>query len=48
MEDIDTWVRIVEAALVLAGLIVALTPTDKDDNVVGRVANVWRKLRGAK
>lgn len=38
------WVEVVTAAVVIASAVVAVTPTEKDDNVLGRVKNVLRKV----
>lgn len=39
--------NVIDAALLLATAVVALTPTQADDNVVARARNVWGALRGA-
>lgn len=48
MDDltVTSWTTAVAAAIALAGWIAALTPTDADDRIVGRIRNLWRKLRG--
>lgn len=40
----DQVVNIVIAAVVLAGAVASITPTEHDDNVVKRVRNVLAKL----
>lgn len=40
------WVEVVAAVLVIASAIVAATPTEKDDDVLARIKNVFSKLRG--
>ncbi len=45
LADPAPWVALVDAAIVLALAIVAVTPTDKDDGVAQRVSNVWAKVR---
>ena len=40
------WLSLGNAILVLAAAIVALTPTEKDDNVVARIKNVFAKYLG--
>lgn len=48
MDDltISSWAAAIAAAIGLAGWIAALTPTEADDRIVGRVRNLWRRLRG--
>lgn len=44
-EELGKWAAVVDAAVTLALLIAAATPTNKDDTVVTRVANLWSILR---
>jgi hypothetical protein len=48
MENIDTYINIAGAVIALLTLIAAITPTDKDDGVMSRVNNVFKKLTGRK
>lgn len=45
IENVDALVDVVEAALVLASLVVALTPTKEDDGVVDRLRNVFSAFK---
>lgn len=38
------WVEVVTAAVVIATAVVAVTPTEKDDNVLARIKNVLSKV----
>ncbi|CAB4161050.1 hypothetical protein UFOVP730_25 [uncultured Caudovirales phage] len=38
------WFAIIDAAVMLATAVAAVTPTDKDDGVVSRAANLWRLI----
>lgn len=40
----ETITGIITAIVALASVVVALTPTEKDDNILDRVKNVLRKL----
>lgn len=42
----DNVVMAVSALIALASAVVALTPTEKDDNIMGRVVNIWGKVKG--
>lgn len=46
--DAAKWVTVIDAVLVLAAAVVAMTPTDKDDTVVDRLRNVFRALKLSK
>lgn len=41
----ETLVLLVSSILTVASLVVALTPTEKDDSVVDRIKNVWEKVK---
>lgn len=43
---IETWIVAIPVALALLGFLAGLTPTEADDRIVGRLRNLWRKLRG--
>ena len=48
MENIDDYINIAGALIALLTLIAAITPTDKDDGIMSRVNNVFKKLTGRK
>jgi hypothetical protein len=39
--DPNSWVSLVDALITFLVAVAAVTPTDKDDGVVSRIANVW-------
>ena len=43
---VEMYAEVIDTTVALALTVVAITPTTKDDDVVGRIANVWRTLRG--
>ena len=46
IEALPAWFIAIDGLLIAALAVVALTPTDKDDDVLLRVKNVFDKLRG--
>ena len=40
------YIEIINAVLLLLAAIAAITPTEKDNNVVDRLRNIWKKIRG--
>ena len=39
------YIEIIEAVLLLLSVIAAFTPTEKDNDVVDRLRNIWKKIR---
>lgn len=48
MENLDTYINIIGALLVLLSLIAAVTPTEKDNDIIDRLNNIFKKLTGRK
>ena len=46
LEALPAWFIAIDGLLIAALAVAALTPTDKDDDVLLRVKNVFDKLRG--
>lgn len=38
-------IEIIEAVLLLLSVIAALTPTEKDNDVIDRLRNIWSKIK---
>ncbi len=45
MRNLSELVNCVEAALRLAGSIASLTPTPKDDSVVAKIKEIFKKIK---
>lgn len=39
-------IEIIGAVLLVLTTIASLTPTEKDDTVMDRINNIWKKIRG--
>ena len=42
------YVEIINAALLVLTAIAAVTPTEKDNNVMERINHLWKKITGRK
>lgn len=48
IENIDVYIEIIGAVLGVLTLIAAITPTERDNGVINRLNNVFKKLTGRK
>jgi hypothetical protein len=48
MESVDDYINLIGAIIALLSVVAAITPTDRDNGVVDRMNNVFKKLTGRK